>query len=96
MYGPMHGPNLHGAGEATRRECGRGVGKLNVGANLEDVTAAEFCEEGGHGSVPAKLRPEFGSQCRKFRFLQSRIVEHVGHRKKSRGGNYAGVLDKPH
>ena len=46
MY--VHDPNLLGAGEATRGECGRGVGKLNVGAYLEDVTAAEFCEEGGH------------------------------------------------
>ncbi len=28
MYG--HDPNLHGAEEATRGECGRGVGKLIV------------------------------------------------------------------
>ncbi len=32
MYRP-HDPNLLGAGEATRGECGRDAGKLNVGVD---------------------------------------------------------------
>ena len=77
MY--VHNPNLLGAGEATRGECGRGVGKLNVGAYLEDVTAAEFCEEGGHGLIPAYFRAILGSQCLKFGLVENRIVKRICH-----------------
>ncbi len=73
MYG--HNPNLRGSGEATRGECGRDAGKLNVGAYLEDVTAAEFCEEGGHGLV---LEYELVTQLLELRLIQDRVLPDVG------------------
>ena len=48
-------------------------------AYVENVTAAEFCEQGGRGLVPANFCPEFGSQCFKFRLVENRIVKRVGH-----------------
>ncbi len=63
-------------------------------AYLEDVTAAEFCEERGHGLVPPNLFPEVSSQRLKFRLLKCRIVKRVGHHPDEGTDQNGGTLDK--